>query len=85
MAAVTINTRFQTNVVGHLRQLAYNIDIAADGDTLDIPMRNLIFGTVVSNTNNAIGYTAAATANGTQLTLQTGGAEVGTHVSVTGN
>tara|TARA_R100001086_G_C11807653_1_gene250600 strand:+ start:768 stop:1025 length:258 start_codon:yes stop_codon:yes gene_type:complete len=85
MAAVTVNTSFQTNVIGHLRQNNYNIDIAADADFLDVPMRNLNYATVISNTNNAIGYTAAASTIGTRITFQTGGAETGSHVSAVGN
>lgn len=40
MAAVTVNTGYpKVNVIGSYREYYYNVDIAADADYLDVPLK----------------------------------------------
>jgi hypothetical protein len=84
MAAVTIDARYQDQVEGAIRKLRYQIDIAADGDTLDVPLRQVYNVIAVSQTNNAIGFTQSQAGQATRIAFQTGGAENNVRVTVEG-
>lgn len=78
MAAVTINSQPQRNVAGHLREYTYDIDIAADGDTLEVPLATIEQAILTGQAETSIGMTKAANSNGgTTVTFQTAGAETG--------
>ncbi len=71
MAAVTVNSQHdRPNVIGHLLEKYYtDVDIAADGDTLDTRMSEIVAVQSSSSTNNAIGHTVS----GGVITFQIGG------------
>jgi hypothetical protein len=80
MAAVTENSRFEA-VVGNLRQVLFNVDIAANGDTLDTKL-HVIHGYQVLN--DADDFTTATVSGGT-LTFVSDAAEDGVQVAVWGH
>lgn len=84
MAAVTINSQSQPNVAGHLREQTYDIDIAADADTLAVPFYSVENVIITPQAETSIGYTIAQTASGSTITFQTAGAESGVRVTVRG-
>lgn len=84
MASVTINSQDQPNINGHLRELTYNVDIAADGDTLQVPLYAVEQVIITAQADTSVGYTKAQNASGTLITFQTAGAEAGVRVTVRG-
>lgn len=70
MAAVTVDRR-RDGVMGHMRFVVAQVDIAADADTWVTKLKRVETVHATSETNNAIG----ATHSGGTVTFQTGGAE----------
>lgn len=83
MAAVTQNKKRNT-VEGDSRVIYYNIDLAASGDTLTVPLRTVDI--VVIELSTITGYSVAAGSSyGTSvITFTASGAATGVDVSVRG-
>jgi len=80
MAAVTVTSRRRPNVIGHLRQYNYALNIATSGDTLTVAGVHSVYSVV---TNNPGAITLAA-ASGNVVTFTSTGAVTGALVSVVG-
>ncbi len=80
MAAVTVDSR-KDAVFGNYRAVMAQVDIAADADTWDTNLAEIVYVGATSQTNNAIG----ATVSGGVVTFQTGGAELNVKAFVIGN
>lgn len=86
MAAVTVNRRRRA-VMGSRNVWLYDIDIAADGDTLDTTLARVDSVQALSETNNAIGATTSRLSGPggkIQIAFQTAGAENNVLVMVVG-
>lgn len=84
MAAVSVNSR-EDNINGHTREIVYQVDIAADGDTLQTGLTSIIGATATSQTagaGNIIGVTKSATRG--EVIFQTAGAETDALVVIRG-
>ena len=81
MAAVTIVNQ-RSNVVGSYREKYYTVNIAADLDTLVTGFR--VIRTAIANSQAAANNNIGCTVSGGTITFQTGGAETGAQVQVTG-
>jgi len=69
MAAVTVDRR-DFNVIGDLRVESGQIDIAADGDTLElISIKEIYYVAATSATDNGIGATVANASGSTKATI----------------
>ena len=83
MAAVTENSRQRTLVAGHVKIETYDVDIAANNDTLTVSGMTAVFGAWASpdNSTESIGATIATNV----VTFKTAGAESNVKVLVVGN
>jgi hypothetical protein len=56
MAAVTVHTGYPRSLVnGNYREYLYNVDIAADADTLDVPLKIVKGVSLTDDTTTAVG------------------------------
>lgn len=88
MAAVTVDTGWpRTNVCGSMREMLYRVDIAADADYLDVPMRSIkdIHLTDVALTACGVASVAAQGAYKTRITFNSAGAITNCYVRVLGH
>jgi len=88
MAAVTVNTGYpRTLVNGNYREYLYNVDIAADADYLDVPLK-LVKGVNCNDDGvSAVGVASVAlNADGlsSRITFNSGGAINDCYVRVIG-
>jgi len=78
MAAVTVNTGYPRFVVnGHLKEYLYNVDIAADEDYLDVPLKIIKGVNCTDDTTTSVGVASIAlNSNGlsSRITFNSGGA-----------
>lgn len=79
MAAVTIN-RERRHVVGDIRKILADIDIASDGDTYDTKLRRIESFTGTGSGGNVID----GTRSGGTITWNTDGAETGVLCDIVG-
>lgn len=88
MAAVTVNTGYPRNsIIGSYREYYYNVDIAADADYLDVPLKVIKGVHVTDDTNTAVGIASVALNTGglsSRITFNTGGAINDCYVRVVG-
>ena len=88
MAAVTVNTGYPRNVVnGHFREYLYNVDIAADADYLDVPLKIVKAINCTDDTQTAVGVASIALNAGglsSRVTFNSGGAINDCYVRVLG-
>lgn len=88
MAAVTVDTGYpKVNINGSNREYYYIFDVAADGDTLNVPMRTVYNVTTVNDTDT-LGVAVASIAIsgfGSQITWDTAGAVTNVYCRVTGH
>ncbi len=78
MAAVTVNTWYpKANVIGSYREYYYNIDIAADADYLDVPLKVIRGVNLTDDSLTAVGVASIALNTGgltSRITFNAGGA-----------
>ena len=77
MAAVTVATGWpRTNVSGSYREMLYRVDMAADGDYLDVPMRTIKDIHLTDDTLTACGVASIAAQGNfkSRITFNSGGA-----------
>lgn len=88
MAAVTVNTGYpRVNVIGSYKEYYYNVDIAADADYLDVPLKVIKGVHLTDDTLSAVGVASVAlNANGlsSRITFNSGGAINDCYVRVVG-
>ena len=76
MAAVTVDTGWpRTNVSGSMREILYRVDIAADEDTLQIPLHVVVDAQCNDDTIQAVGIASITRSGyGSSVVFNTGGA-----------
>ena len=76
MAAVTVDTGWPRTVVnGNMRELHYRVDIAADADTLQIPLHIVSDAQCNDDTIQAVGIESITrSGTGSSVIFNTGGA-----------
>lgn len=86
MAAVTVDTGWPRTVVnGSMRTIMYRIDIAADADTLSVPLKVIKAATAVDNTLTAVGIASIAqSGRNSTVTFNSGGAITNCYCTFTG-
>lgn len=88
MAAVTVNTGYpKFNVIGSYREYYYNIDIAADADYLDVPLKVVRGAHCTDDTLSAVGIASVALNSSgltSRITFNSGGAINDCYVRVVG-
>lgn len=86
MPAVTVATGYPyKNVNGSFREYYYRVNIAANGDTLDVPLPRVVCVNMNDNALTAVGVTVTALApRRSRLTFACGGAITNCYVRVTG-
>jgi hypothetical protein len=87
MAAVTITNGPGANINGSFREYYYYVDIANDGDYLDVPLKVVKNISLCDDTLTAVGVASVAlNSNGlsSRLTFNTGGAINDCYVKVAG-
>lgn len=88
MAVVTVDTGWpRANVIGHMRQWLYRVDIAADADYLDVPLKLVKSVHLTDTVMTAVGVASIAlNANGltSRVTFNSGGAITNCYVTLEG-
>lgn len=78
MAEVTVNTGYpRTLVNGNYREYLYNVDIAADADYLDVPLKIIKGVNLTDDTTTAVGIASIALNTGglsSRITFNSAGA-----------
>lgn len=88
MPAVTVDTGWpRTNVIGNMRQLLYRVDIAADADYLDVPIKVVKSVHCTDDSVTAVGVASVALNSSgltSRITFNSGGAINNCYVTVEG-